>query len=215
MGALAWAVKRFTFLIRGKEEDDPLYNDFSTDDFPELIGKPHELLTKFGLDLKAETIEDAKRLPAGQGIAEMAKIAYTTDLHLGKGKHPKNALTFPGDHCWDWINNVYKANGVNLGTTPQVYRRAGYPKRSSKGIGENAEFDPTLLKEGDHVIYHNGNSYDVNGSHSAIYLGFKNGRHMCASMPYPDHRPRIHSVDFSTQKINQVRSANSGPLITS
>lgn len=100
-------------------------------------------------------------------------------------------------HCWDWVNNIYKAAGIKPGEV--VFSGPNYGK---KGV-----FDEKMLVPGAWVYYHNGNKWDRFGDHSGILESYdpSTGKAFMLSFPGPGRVPRRAEVNLKEQAVQRIQ----------
>lgn len=102
-----------------------------------------------------------------------------------------------GKHCWDWVNKIYKAAGVQPGEV--LFAVDHY---EGKGT-----FDEKMLISGAWVYYHNSNSSDKYGDHSGILESYDEvtGKGWVLSFPGPGKLPNRRQIDFKKMPIQRVQ----------
>jgi hypothetical protein len=73
-----------------------------------------------------------------------------------------------GEHCWDWVNNIYMAAGCVRGGN--LFSYVGRYEGKDCGNNHATEQEINKMKPGDHIIYNNKNNTDKYGNHSVIFI---------------------------------------------
>jgi len=145
---------------------------------------------------KQPTPEDIDELMRGiEAEGNGQKVVNAVNAALKEGMR--------GDHCWDWVNKVYKKAGVS---SRRIYQDLNY---SGKKCGDHHASDELMgkLRAGDWVYINNQNRYDENGCHSAIFLGWINEDRQIAKMascPGSGKKGRITRENLKKQPITYI-----------
>ncbi|EKD63825.1 MAG: hypothetical protein ACD_51C00188G0003 [uncultured bacterium] len=121
-----------------------------------------------------------KKQPSSEEIDDLMKGIEAE----GKGQKVVDAVTaalkegMRGDHCWDWVNKVYKKAGAQ---NQRIYQDLSYPGKDC-GDRHASESLMSKLRPGDWLYINNKNKYDENGCHSGIFLGWINEDRQIARM---------------------------------
>lgn len=102
-----------------------------------------------------------------------------------------------GKHCWDWVNKIYKAAGIEPGEVLFAVDHYG-----AKGT-----FEEKMLIPGAWIYYHNSNTSDKYGDHSGILQSFneETGMAWMLSFPGPGKLPRRHEVNLREMPVQRVQ----------
>ncbi len=102
-----------------------------------------------------------------------------------------------GEHCWDWVNKIYKAAGIEPGKVLFAVDHYG-------NIGS---FDTNMMIPGAWLYYHNSNGSDKYGDHSGILESYdeSTGKGWVLSFPGPGKLPNRREIDFNKMPVQRVQ----------
>lgn len=176
-------------LPEGEEAD--LSRDLTTED-----GKS-SVLRVGGKETRFDEIDFSKIREGGERIvqAALASVVMKEPVVAQRGPNKGKAGS-----CWDWVDMVYKAAGMQEG--PVTYQESTV--NHGKAIGE---MDYADVCEGAWLYIWNGNKHG--GEHSVIFEGWEDEeRHVAKVISYPgagyDKPPRQHTVKFEEQRITRI-----------
>jgi hypothetical protein len=110
-------------------------------------------------------------------------------------EYATNRKDILGQHCWDWVDKVYKAAGVKMKT---IYQDLKYEGRDC-GSHHAGPRLINQLEPGDWIYANNKNKSDTHGNHSLVFLGWLDrtaGVAKVASCPGYRKPGRVHTINI-------------------